>query len=414
MSTLKDVFRRIDESREKIITLQKNLTSRPALGPVNGGQGEHEKAGYLKEILRDLQPDIMEEIKAPDDRARDGYRPNLLAQWKGEIQDQTVWGLSHMDIVPPGDLSLWDGDPYRIRVEGDRIIGRGVQDDQHGIVSSYIALWAVKESGLNLGRSVGLGFLADEETGSQYGLEYVLTHHGHYFDPGDLIIVPDAGNDDGTMIEVAEKSMLWLKLTVKGVQCHASTPEKGENSLVGAAKLILALERLNEKFNLSDDLFRPATSTFASTKMEANVPNINTIPGLDVFYLDCRILPQYRVDEILSAAEEMAGEVARSTGLSIRVEVVQRQDAAAPIPSDAPVVKELVKAIKIVSGLDAAPMGIGGGTVAAFFRKANLPAAVWMTSSDSAHQPNEYCLIGDIIKDAKIFACLYMNEYEIS
>ena len=109
MSTLKDVFRRIDESREKIIALQENLTSRPALGPLNGGQGEHEKAEYLKEILRELQPDIMEEIKAPDDRARDGYRPNLLARWKGETQDQTVWGLSHMDIVPPGDLSLWDG-----------------------------------------------------------------------------------------------------------------------------------------------------------------------------------------------------------------------------------------------------------------------------------------------------------------
>ena len=56
-------------------------------------------------------------------------------------------------------------------------------------------------------------------------------------------------------------------------------------------------------------------------------------------------------------------------------------------------------------------MGIGGGTVAAFFRRAGLPAAVWCTVSDTAHQPNEYCLISNILTDAKIFACLYLDEY---
>jgi succinyl-diaminopimelate desuccinylase len=55
-------------------------------------------------------------------------------------------------------------------------------------------------------------------------------------------------------------------------------------------------------------------------------------------------------------------------------------------------------------------MGIGGGTVAAFFREMDLPAAVWSTCPDTAHQPNEYCRIPDIMTDAKIFACLYQDE----
>ena len=73
-------------------------------------------------------------------------------------------------------------------------------------------------------------------------------------------------------------------------------------------------------------------------------------------------------------------------------------------------VKALARAIKNVKGLDARPMGIGGGTVAAFFRQVGLPAAVWITVPDSAHQPNEYCLISDIITDAKVFASLYMDD----
>ncbi len=409
MDWIEDIFKRIEGYRDEIIELQRDLTSRVALGPDNGGTGEHEKAEYLKGRLKELKPDRLEEIKAPDKRARDGYRPNLIAAWGRHIEAPAVWVLSHTDIVPPGDLSLWHGDPYIVRVEGDRIIGRGVEDDQHGIVSSFMAFKAVQESGVALKRPVALAFVADEETGSRFGLDYVLKNHGGLFGPDDMIIVPDGGNEEGTMIEVAEKSMLWIRFTVTGKQCHASTPDKGKNSLWGSARLIVALEGLKKEFNLKDDLFSPPISTFEPTKIEANVPNINTIPGKDVFYVDCRVLPSYRLDDILASARSMAGELAKELDLTIDVEPAHRQDAAVSTPVDAPVVEALSRAISAVKGLDAKPMGIGGGTVAAFFRGAGLPAAVWLTAQDTAHQPNEYCFIKDIIEDAKIFAYIYMD-----
>jgi len=299
-----------------------------------------------------------------------------------------------------------------VRVEGDRIIGRGVHDNHHGIISSYLSLKAIFETGAINVRPVGLIFVADEETGSPFGLDYILTHHGHFFDPRDLIVVPDGGNEDGTMIEVAEKSMLWLKFTVLGKQCHASTPDKGKNSLVGTARLILELGRLKDVFSMEDELFRPKRSTIEPTKIEANVANVNTIPGRDVFYLDCRILPCYQVDQVLEEARKISSEVEKETGLSITVEQAYRQENSNPTPVDAPVVRALSSAIKFVTGKAASPRGIGGGTVAAFFRKKGLPAAVWMTSPDSAHQPNEYCLISNIISDAKVFACLYMDRFD--
>ena len=412
MSKLEKIFQRVEVYRDEIIQLQTALTSKKALGPENGGSGEHEKADYLKEKLKDLRPDHLEEIKAPDERAHEGYRPNLLAKWHGKKQGGgSVWVLSHLDIVPPGDRSLWDSDPYQIKVDGGRIIGRGVEDNQHGIVSSYIALKAIQELGEELMRPVGLALVSDEETGSKYGLDYVLKNHGETFKPDDLIVVPDGGNKEGTMIEVAEKSMLWLKFTVTGRQCHASTPDRGKNSLYGAARLIVALEKLKDEFSSENELFRPSLSTFEPTKMEANVPNINTIPGRDVFHIDCRILPQYQVDEVISLARSIAEDVEKKLDLSIRVEPIYRQDAVNPTSAEAPVVKALASAIKRVTGLESSPIGIGGGTVAAFFRKAGLQAAVWTTISDSAHQPSEYCLIKNIMTDAKVFACLYLDEF---
>jgi succinyl-diaminopimelate desuccinylase len=409
MIELEKVFEKIDGYRKEIIDFQTELTAKVALGPDNGGTGEHEKADYLKNKLKELSPDLIEEIKAPDERAQDGFRPNIIAVWDAPSPSSTVWVLSHTDIVPPGDLSLWKTNPYIVRVEGDNVIGRGVEDNQHGIVSSFLALKAIRDCGITLKRKVALAFVADEETGSKYGLQHVLETRRDLFKPDDLIIVPDGGNSDGSMIEVAEKSMLWIKFTIIGKQCHGSTPREGRNSLYGAARLIVALESLKEKFNLTDGLFSPPESTFESTKIEANVPNINTIPGKDIFYMDCRVLPRYSVGDILSAIETIARALEKELGLSIQVEPVHRQDAVNPTAADAPVVKALAKAIQRVKGLDAKPMGIGGGTVAAFFRGVGLPAAVWVTSPDTAHQPNEYCSISDIISDAKIFAHIYME-----
>jgi succinyl-diaminopimelate desuccinylase len=404
-----EIFDRIDQYRDELIRFQQELTSRVAMSPQNGGTGEHEKASYLKERLLELSPDLLEEVHAPDPQAQNGYRPNLVARWNGVKGGPVTWVLSHMDVVPPGDLSLWEGDPYCLRVEGDRVIGRGVEDNHHGIVSSFLGLKALLETGNRPYRPVGLVFVADEETGSELGLDYMLRHRADLFDPADLIVVPDGGNEDGTMIEVAEKSMLWIKFIVLGKQCHGSTPEKGNNTLYGAARLIVALEGLKKEFGAEDSLFSPPHSTFEPTKMEANVPNINTIPGKDVFYLDCRVLPNYSVDEVLAAVGRIARGISEELGLVVEIDPVHRQSATEPTPADAGVVAALARSIRKVTGRAAKPMGIGGGTVAAFFRRAGLPAAVWLTETGVPHQPNEFSLISSLLLDAKILATLFMD-----
>jgi len=411
MSELEKVFQKIDGYRDEIIDLQAGLTSRIAVGPSSGGPGESEKAEYLKQRIEELDPDRIEEVNAPDERVEKGYRPNLIAQWNGQEGSPTVWLLSHLDIVPPGDPSLWNSDPYKIEVDGDKIVGRGVEDNQQGIVSSFFAIKAIKDTGVSLKRPVGMIFVSDEETGNKYGLDYLLKNRMDYFKAEDLIIVPDAGNEEGTMIEVAEKSLLHLKLTVTGKQCHASTPSKGKNSLFGAAKLIVALEELKMKFDLNDDIFSPPVSTFEPTKIEANVPNVNTIPGKDVFYMDCRVLPSQGLDEVLSEMNRIVEGIGRELDLSIEVEPLLKLEASNPTPKDSQIVQELKASIKKISGVDGEPMGIGGGTVAALFRREGLPAAVWMTTSDTAHQPNEYCLISNIITDAKVFSSIFMDEF---
>ena len=92
------------------------------------------------------------------------------------------------------------------------------------------------------------------------------------------------------------------------------------------------------------------------------------------------------------------------------MEVKQAAAAAPPTSARAPVVMALKRAIKEVYDESGRPRGIGGGTVAAFFRHAGFPAAVWSKVDETAHQPNEYCHIDNMLGDAKVFAHVFLQE----
>jgi succinyl-diaminopimelate desuccinylase len=318
--------------------------------------------------------------------------------------------MTHLDVVPPGDLSKWTGDPWTVRVNEDKLIGRGVEDNQQGLTASVFAMKAYRDLDLQPLHNVGLVFVSDEETGSRYGIQYLLKAHRQHFHRDDLIVIPDAGNTKGTMIEVAEKSILWLRFHTKGKQTHGSMPEYGRNAHKAASFLTTRLDTLYKKFSKRDPMFSPPISTFEPTKREANVPNVNTIPGEDIIYFDCRILPDYKIAEVMKAVRAIAKEVEKQFKVKIAISLVQHDQAAPPTSSEAPVVQAIIRAVRELRHRRPKPMGIGGGTVAAYFRHAGMPAAVWSTMQETAHSPDEYCLIDNIIDDAKVFAHIFSQK----
>jgi len=402
------LFPYVQRRTEDVVSLQDALVARPALGPDNGGQGEADKAEFLlRELDRRGFPDIRT-LPAEDPRVQSGQRPNIAALIPGRTSGGRQWIVSHLDVVPPGDAANWRTDPFRLHRDGDRLIGRGVEDNHHGLVASILAAEAFLANGLTPERPIGLLFVADEETGNAYGMDFLLNQHPELFDPEDTFLVPDFGRPDGSMLEVAEKGLIWLKITVHGKQCHASTPNKGINSLHIAAELILQLRSLYEEFQARDDLFDPEWSTFEATKKEANVPNINTLPGLDVFSMDCRILPEYALDDVLASIRLTCEQLASARGAAIEVEVVHRAPPSSTDPGH-PFIQRLSQAIETVYSVKPSPRGIGGGTVASYPRRKGYPAAVWATLDGNAHQPNESTSIQNIIDDAKVLSLLYAH-----
>lgn len=404
-----DIVNKIDSYLDYAVELQTGLTAIPAMGPLNGGEGEYEKAVWLESELRKLKFDEVYRVDAPHKEAKNGVRPNVIAKYNGKNTGKTIWIMTHIDVVPPGEMKLWKTDPFKVHREGNRIYGRGVEDDQQGLVSSILAVKAIMETGERPPVNIGLLFNADEENGSVYGAEYLLRNRLDIFGKNDLFIVPDGGVSDGKLVQISEKGILWLKITTRGKQCHASMPALGINSFKAASDLVIKLGALYKKFNAKDKLFFPKTSTFEPTKKEANVPNINTIPGEDVFYFDCRILPNYKLPELKAEIRSIAEKVEKKHRVTITFESVMEAESAPATDPESEIVRIIIDAVRKVYKVKGTPQGTGGGSVAAIFRRAGFPAVVYGKIDDTAHMPNEYCILDNLIGDAKVFALAILN-----
>lgn len=408
MSDKAVVFDWIDGSANGVVELESILTRIVAIAPETGGEGEMKKAEALVSWLVAMGITSIERYDAPDSRVPCGKRPNIVVTIPGAVDKERLWIMSHLDVVPAGDASAWRTDPFVATTKDGKIYGRGVEDNQQGLVSSVLAALALVRNGIIPRRTVKLLFVADEENGSAMGIQYLLKSFS-LFEADDIIIIPDGGSPSGADIEIAEKNMCWLKVVTRGRQTHGATPDDGANAFLAACDLAIRVQKLETTvFTDRDPLFYPDRTTLSPTKKEANVPNVNTIPGEDVFYFDMRILPQYSVDRVLAEVETVMRDVEKAHRVKLSYETIQKVESK-PTAQDTPAVKELAMAIKDVYGVAARPVGIGGGTVAAYLRNAGHPCLVWSRVNDTAHWPNESADISSIVGDAKVFAALMLG-----
>jgi succinyl-diaminopimelate desuccinylase len=95
------------------------------------------------------------------------------AELAGAEKDKYLATICHVDVVPAGNG--WDGDPFTMRVKDGWLLGRGVSDDKGPMVTTLYALKFLKEEGVALRYPIRAIAGDNEETGMK-DVEYYLAH----------------------------------------------------------------------------------------------------------------------------------------------------------------------------------------------------------------------------------------------
>jgi acetylornithine deacetylase len=161
----------------------------------------------------------------------------LVGRLPGTGGGRTLMFNAHVDVVPPGDLAAWTGEPYAGRVDGDRLYGRGACDMKGGLVA---ALFAMRE--LRRARPRGdvlLACVAGEEDG---GLgTYALLRRGWR---ADACVIPEP---TGLAVVPAAAGALTFRLRVPGAAAHAARRGSGVSAVEKFVPIFAALRALEAR-----------------------------------------------------------------------------------------------------------------------------------------------------------------------
>ncbi|WP_104525508.1 ArgE/DapE family deacylase [Blastococcus atacamensis] len=187
-----------------------------------------------------LVADRLEELGCAVDRWQiDLAEAAAAADAPGQEVDRTeAWGVAgtvggtgtpalvlsgHTDVVPPGDPTLWDGDPFVPRISDGAVHGRGACDMKAGVVASLAAVHALATAGVRLVRPLAVHAVVGEEDG---GLgAWATLRRGH---TGELCVIPEP---TAQAVMTAHAGALTFRLEVGGQAAHAALRHRGVSAI---------------------------------------------------------------------------------------------------------------------------------------------------------------------------------------
>ena len=151
---------------------------------------------------------------------------------------------AHIDTVGIGNIANWTFDPYEGFESDTEIGGRGTSDQLGGIVSAVYGAKIMKDLGLLSDQyTVLVTGTVQEEDCDGLCWQYIINEDK--VRPEFVVITePTDGN-----IYRGQRGRMEIRVDVKGVSCHGSAPERGDNAIYKMAEILMEVRELNERLH---------------------------------------------------------------------------------------------------------------------------------------------------------------------
>jgi succinyl-diaminopimelate desuccinylase len=320
---------------------------------------------------------------------------NVVGILRGQRPGKTLVLNGHIDTVPAGDG--WTTDPFSGEVRDGFLYGRGSCDMKSGVAAMLMAMVGIKRSGLPFDGEIIFQAVADEETGSLHGTRHLLDHG--YGADADFAICTEPTS---LRVELGNRGLRWLDVTVRGIASHAGRPQLGRNAISVASELIAAIDAI--EFEQRNDAFEIPTPSISVTTITGG-HTANVIPDHCTFSIDCRMLPGETGDDVLAGIEQAFAPI-RARHADCEVDITVREGYWNPFLIDAgePVVRAVADAVEEVT----ATRPVFGSKAACtdashLVTLAGVPTVLFGPGNETlSHKPDERVAVADLVLATKI------------
>ena len=159
--------------------------------------------------------------------------------WMGE-GDKIIAIDSHIDTVGIGNRENWTADPYEGYETDEIIYGRGGSDQEGGMAAAAYGVRIMKDLGLiPAGYKIMVVGSVQEEDCDGMCWQYIVNKDGICPE----FVISTEPTDGG--IYRGHRGRMEIRVDVKGVSCHGSAPERGDNAIFKMADILQDIRALN-------------------------------------------------------------------------------------------------------------------------------------------------------------------------
>ena len=347
---------------------------------VPGAAGEAAVAAFIADWLRAAGLEVhLAEVRPG--------RPNVVGIAHGAGGGRSLLLNGHIDTVGVAGMSQ----PFRPRVEGGKLYGRGAYDMKGGMAACLIA--AAEAARLNLRGDVIVTAVMDEE----------------YAGLGTLAIADQVRADGAIVAEptelqlvVAHKGFVWLEVETQGVAAHGSRPHLGVDAIAKMGGVLTGLERLAAELaqRPPHPLLGPP-SVHASTIQGGG--EWSTYPDRCTLAIERRTLPGETGD---TAEAELRVIVDGLAAADPAFKAVVRRDLVrSPLetPAGAAIFAAVQQAAAGVLGKLVEPTGVSFWTDAASLHAAGIPTVLFGPLGAGAHAAEEWVNLASVQRCADVY-----------
>ncbi len=361
---------RLSVDRDELVALTEQLARIDSTNPtlVPGASGERAVGRFVADWMTARGWEVSVEWPAPD-------RPNVIGTIEGNGGPSLLIN-AHLDTVGAKAAAK------EIRVEGDRIHGRGVLDTKGGLAAALIAAQAV--ASLPPAGDIIIAAVCDEEAAS-IGTEHLLASTGA---AGAVVIEPT-----DLEVVVAHPGFAVIECVFHGRASHTSRPEDGINAITPAVAFVQSVARYGEELASQDDDALFGRPTAQITRIDGGT-ELFTTPDRCTVIVELRTVPHQTPAAAIDRIEALVDE-ARAAGHSVESRRVMVRD---PLSNNADqAITTLLADALAEQGRPSPIVGARYWTDAALVDAKNIPVAVFGPGGDGIHSDGEWISIDDLV-----------------
>lgn len=335
-----------------------------------------EKVGYKVQVLHRDRPQIA----------------NVMAEWAGAEPGPTLMFNAHADTVGIGERAMWETEPLVATVIEGRVHGLGAGNCKGSMAAQlWLAEQVARRGGPARGKIV-FTFCGDEENLGPDGA-YYLREIGAV--KPDMLVV---GTQTENQLITAERGVMWVEVTARGLSAHAGNPAAGDNAILRLMRVMTHIDGVMAE-RLRDRKVGDQQSTM-NIGIFRGGENTNVVPNLARVEIDRRLLPEEKIVEAFAEIEALVMAHPEAEHLSCRLLTGTNGFRA---PHDGPLVSALCAAIAGVTGAPARFLKDTGASDGRYFADDGIeivnfgPGAGWQ-----GHKANEYVPLDELIAGTAI------------